>query len=163
MRYFRKELPENPVYIMGQPFRFDFFATEDAVLIAELDKCVHRQMGGVVSITEAEYAEEVKKKEQSAKYASSSNGNQFGRRQEIVAPQFQHLNLGLDQSGRRVAAVVANPSSRRGGLLAQQALPQRDEIRAPNAVSRPEMPDPIQIPTPAQFAKPPTAKVGDLK
>lgn len=162
MRYFKKELPENPVYCRGQPFRFDFLATDDMLLISELDKCIRKQMGGVISITEAEYTEEVKKKEQSIKSGNNSNGSP-SRRQELVAPQFQHLSLGVDQDGRRVAAVVANPSSRRGGLLSQQALPQRESIQAPNGVGRAEMPDPIQIPTPAQFAKPPTAKVGDLK
>lgn len=159
MRYFKKELPDNPVYCLGQPFRFDFLATEDAVLISELDKCIRKQMGGVIAITKEEYEEELKKKEASPQFGGSSNGSPL-RRQEIVAAQFRHLNLGVGQDGRRVAAVVANPSSNRRGLLAQQALPQREAAQAPTMA---QMPDPIQIPTPAQFAKPPTAKVGDLK
>ena len=161
MRYFLKEIPTNPIYVMGQPYRFDFLATEDPLLISELDKCIKHQRGGVVAITQETYEAEVKKKEASIQFGSNSNASP-SRRQELVAAQFQHLNLGVDQDGRRVAAVVANPSSRRGGLLANQALPQRESIQAPN-MARADMPDPIQIPTPAQFAKPPTAKVGDLK
>src|SRR5574342_967290 len=63
MKYYRKEIPESAVYIFGQPFRFDLLATEDVPLIHELDKCVRKQMGGVVEITKEIYDIELKKKE----------------------------------------------------------------------------------------------------
>lgn len=63
-RYFSKEIPENPIRLSnGVPLRFEFLATEDTNLQAELDMAISRSVGGVVEINAAEYDELLKKKE----------------------------------------------------------------------------------------------------
>jgi len=148
MKYFRKEIEQSPVYIRGQPFRFDILATEDAMLIAELDKCVRRQIGGVIEITEAEYQDESKKKE--SEQLSRNSSNPLQHRAELKS-----LNLPPD---RRAVEVVANPGGRRNGMFARPQMGDRPQPR-----SNEPMPDPIQIPSPSTFTIPPTAKLSDLK
>jgi hypothetical protein len=148
MKWYSKELPDAPVYVNGFPLRFDFLATEDPTLIAELDKCAHRGMGGVVSITQEEYEVEVKKKDSSIQ--SSNSLNPPPHRTELQA--FHRVDA------KRVAEAVANPASRRGMF----ARPQTGD-RPVHQNQQESMPDPIQIPSPNAFVVPPTAKLSDLK
>lgn len=152
-KYYRKELENQPVFIFGHPMRFDFLATEDVVLISELDKCAARGIGGVISITRELYEEEVKKKELEMSNGNSKPHPSTPHRQEILSPN-------LD--GRRVAEVVANPRGSRG-MFARPQTGDRQGWPPQNRQGGDDrhgpMPDPIQIPSPAQFAPPPTAKI----
>ena len=148
-KFYAKEIPESPIFINGHGLRFDFMETEDSMLIAELDKCVARGVGGVMSITQEQYSEEIKKKELSASLNGSLKPQQ---RQEISA-------LRLD--ARRVVEAVANPAPR-AGMFAKPQIPT-DQL-ANGRVSQP-MPEPIEVPTPESFVvmRPPTAKIGKSK
>lgn len=94
--YFEKELPEQAIYIQGRPFKFDFLATEDDFLIAELRNAARSGVGGVIEITQQQYDEGLKKKENS-KLSQPS----FQRRTEI-APQW------WSGGAARPAVVVGN-------------------------------------------------------
>jgi len=136
-KYYQKELPESPIFVRGAPLRFDIMATEDPVLIGELTNCVNGHFGGIIEITEEQYAEELKKKESRKASNASSNSQQW--RQELSA-------LHQPQRNAAVAGSFARP---------QQPLPDQ---MSPSP--RVPMPDPLTVPTPADFVfKPPTAKV----
>lgn len=156
MKYYRKEIPTQAVYIFGQPFRFDFLATEDVALVHELDKCIRKQMGGVIAITKDEYDAELKKKE--SEQQLSANSNSLQQRRELRA-----LNQPLPE--RRAVEVVANPGGRRNGMFARQQMGDRGGISAHQGGDgrNGPMPDPIQIPSPSQFTTPPTAKLSEMK
>lgn len=156
MRYFSKEIPESAVVINGNSMRFDILQTADPLLIQELDACIHRGVGGVVSISEAQYQEEVKKKQ--AGNSSHNNLNPRRQRQELSANQL--LNL-------RAAAGAGS-----GNANGQFAQPQMGRPNTPNnsfGLPRAQgpSPDPIEVPTAesfaASFSKPPTAKMSEVK
>lgn len=135
-KFYSKELPDQPVYVNGFPLRFDIVETEDPTLIRELDNCVRNGMGGVVAITQEQYAEEVKKKELGILSNGSSNKPPW--RTELSANQ--RLN----------AAVV-------GGSFAKPQQPPQVAIeRQPQ-----QMPDKLSVPDASEFViKPPaTAKL----
>lgn len=154
MRYYSKEIPDSAVFINGAAMRFDILETNDAVLIAELDKCIARGIGGVLSITAEQYAEEAKKKAEGN--SSGFNSNSKPQRRELSAHQL---------GGLRAAGANGNGSG-------QFAAPQQPE-RARNQhglgpVREPaKMPDPIEVPTAESFAgvftKPQTAKLKDMR
>ena len=154
MRYFQKEIPDSAVFVNGSAMRFDILETNDATLIAELDKCIARGIGGVLSITEEQYAEEAKKKAEQISSGFSSNNRP--QRRELSAHQL---------GGLRAAGESGNAHG-------QFAAPQQPE-RARNQhgmgpIREPaKMPDPIEVPTNESFAgmftKPPTAKMKDLR
>lgn len=148
-RHFKKEIAEAPVFVLGHPMRFDILQTEDPTLIAELDKCVARGVGGVIAISPEEYAEESKKKEQSNLLNTNSKPHQ---RQELSA-------LRLD--ARRVVEAVGNPAPRTG-MFAKPQIPT-DGHRLQQTAQ--PMPEPIEVPTPESFVirQPPTAKASELK
>jgi hypothetical protein len=150
MKYYRKEIPDQAIYVFGQPFRFDILATEEVPLIHELDKCIAKQRGGVIAITQEEYEVEVKKKatEQLLRNASQPH-----------RPELKSSNLNL-QPERRVAEAVVNPGGSRQGMFARQQM-DRQGIAAHRQQEL--MPDPIQIPSPNQFITPPTAKLSEMK
>jgi hypothetical protein len=162
MNYFRKELPESAVYVNGFPMRFDFLATEDPALVAELNKCVAKGVGGIVSITKEEYDLELSKKNAATSPEALRPHPSLPHRQEIISPNLH---------GPRVAEVVANPGGSRNGMFARpqvgdrQGWPPQNRVGNGSDARHGPMPDPIQIPSPAQFAPPPTAKVNpnDLK
>lgn len=137
MKYYSKELADQPVYIFGQPMRFDFIPVEDAALIAELESCIRRSVGGISEITKSQFDEEVKKKEQEK--LLGNNSKQPPHRVELTA--FQLGNPG--------AAVASRFAARQQG-------PPAPQIQHP-------MPDPIEVPTAASFQLPPVAKMKDLK
>ena len=153
-KFYAKELPESPVYVAGHPLIFDFMETEDAALISELDKCVARHVGGVVEISEAQFTEEVKKKE---------NGNKSA---DSLRPKLQRTELQAVQWGAQHAAGV--------GVNGQFAKPKfQREQRPHNRPGLPSgnspngshaMPDPIEVPTAESFGeiRPPTAKLKDI-
>jgi hypothetical protein len=160
-KYYRKELENQAVFIFGHPMRFDFLATEDPALISELDKCAAKGIGGVVSITKEQHDEELKKKETlELSNGSSKPHPSTPHRQEIVSPNLH---------GPRVAEVIANPGGRRNGMFARPQMGDRQGWPPQNRQGGDDrhgpMPDPIQIPSPQQFAPPPTAKINpeDLK
>lgn len=147
-KFYQKELPESPVYVSGHPLIFDFLETEDAALIAELDKCVMRGVGGVSSITPEQFAEEVKKKAHGNPSAGSLKPRQ--QRQELTAVQWDAL---------RVAGDAVSPG--------QFAKPQQPDHRPHRRHGLPNpnvaMPDPIEVPSVESFpevsSKPPLAKL----
>lgn len=61
-RYFKKEIPSNPLYLPNgkrAPFKISkgvgILATNDEVLLSELDKVIARRVGGVIEIGECDY------------------------------------------------------------------------------------------------------------
>jgi hypothetical protein len=160
MTYFKKELPEQAVFVAGFPVRFDFMATEDPLMVSELTKCANKGVGGVIAITKEIYDEELSKKNAALSNGSSKPHLSTPHRQEIISPNLH---------GPRVAEVVANPGGRRNGMFARPQMGDRQGWPPQNRQGGDDrhgpMPDPIQIPSPAQFAPPPTAKINpnDLK
>jgi hypothetical protein len=150
IKHYKKEIPEAPVFVMGHPMRFDLLETQDPTLIAELDKCVTRGIGGVMSIAPEEYSEEIKKKEL---WSQSNNSLKPQQRQELSA-------LRLD--ARRVVEAVGNPAPR-VGMFAKPQVPTEDRNRS-NGNGQP-MPEPIEVPTPESFVvkQPPTMKMSEAK
>ena len=148
MRYYRKEIEESPVFIAGHPYRFSILATEDTILITELDKCAIRGVGGVIRITKEEYDSEYEKKNQLNLLNLSSKPQQ---RQEISA-------LRLD--ARRVVEAVSNPAPRTGMFAKPQVPPASDSHRNGAPV-----PEPIEVPSPESFQvrPPPIMKLSDIK
>jgi len=61
-RFFAKELPDQPIYIAGRPYKFDFLATDDNWLISEFESAIRQGVGGIVEINQAQYDESLKKK-----------------------------------------------------------------------------------------------------
>jgi hypothetical protein len=155
MRYYQKEIPESGVIINGTTMRFDLLETEDSILISELDKCIERGVGGVVSITKEHYDDEVKKK--GSGLSSPNSLKPLHQRQELSANQL---------AGLRAAGVVSSNAD------GQFAAPQMGRNHTPNnrfglPNGKAQMPDPIEVPTAddfsAAFAKPPTAKMSEVK
>lgn len=153
-KYYRKDIPEMPVYINGTPLKFEVLETADGSLIQELDKCIAFGRGGVISIGKEEFDEAVKKKENET--ISESGYKQKLRRPELSAPmRNQNHAAGADV---RVSGAFAGPQFERdhkprnaGGLPGGAA--------GPNA-GRPA-PDPIEVPSAADL-KPPTAKLSQI-
>lgn len=151
-RYYLKELPETAVYIAGSPMKFDLLETADPLLISELNKCVTRGVGGIIEITETQYRDELKKKEQESN--SRRSLNQPRGRQELSA---LHARRAAEARGK-------GSSFLHNGMFAP---PQND--RQPHSpVSGRPMPDPIEVPSPSVFSgvflkKPPTAPASEIE
>lgn len=129
-RYYSKELPESPIYLSsGQPMKFDVMTTSDAWLISELDAAIQNGVGGIISITKAQYDDAIKKKS-----LGQSPVNSPHSRQEISALHHQPIPPRAFQRADRVAVAGSNPQT-------------------------PPLPDPLQVPDPAQFIMP---KVGKM-
>lgn len=158
MRYYSKEIPESAVFINGTAMRFDILETADQTLVTELDKCIERGIGGVISMTKEEYDEEVKKKVSGL--SSPSSLRQQHQRQELSANQL---------AGLRAAGAVGNNIN---GQFAAPQVPMgrnhtpHSQFGLPNGRAQTPMPDPIQVPSvedfAAAFAKPPTAKMSEV-
>lgn len=159
MRYFSKEIPESGVIVNGTTMRFDLLETEDPILISELDKCIARGVGGVISITKEQYDDEVKKKESGL--SSPDSLNKRHQRQELSANQFLSL---------RAAGAGGNFGNANGQFAAPQVGMGREHTPR-NNFGLPRngnpSPDPIEVPSAADFAaafaKPPTAKMSEVK
>jgi hypothetical protein len=149
MQYYLKEIPETAVIINGVSMRFDILETADPILISELDKCIQRQIGGVVAITKEQFDEEVKKK--ANEKLSGNSSNPLRRRQELSSNLLAGVGAaaGAGRSNGQFATPQtgreSNPHNR-GGL--------------PKGVG--PAPDPIEVPSAGDFAssfdRPPTAK-----
>jgi len=139
IRYFAKELADSPITIFGRPMRFDFIPVEDPGLIAELENCIRRNVGGVTEISKTQFDEEVKKKEQEKLFGNNSK------------PLHQRTELSAFQLG--------NP----GAAVASRFARQQQHVQQPAPQIQHPMPDPIEVPTPASFNLPPVAKMKDLK
>lgn len=61
-KYYLKELPEQAIYIGGKAFKFDVLETNDQWLQSELDSAIRQGIGGIISLTKEQFAEESKKK-----------------------------------------------------------------------------------------------------
>src|ERR1043165_9747981 len=101
-RYYRKELANNPIMLSnGVPLRFEFLATDDCNLQAELDMAMSRHVGGVVEITQAEYDDLLKK-------------NTKPTQQPPVPRSFPSLGPQVLPKSRVADSVVAAESPRSG-------------------------------------------------
>lgn len=139
MKYYAKDLPESPVFVLGHPMMFEFLETGDPTLIAELDNCVRRGVGGVREISAETYAEELKKKELEKRFGNNSKP--------------QHRRTELSFIGSPGAAAHGSSFTRR----------QQPEVNHAPSVNGQPMPDPIEVPVASSFALPPTAKMKELK
>jgi hypothetical protein len=157
MKFYQKEIPETAVVILGNSMRFDILETADPILIVELDKCIARGVGGVISISEAQFQEELKKKKEGLLSPDSLNRPRM--RQELSANHL--LNL-------RAAGAGGNFGNANG----QFAQPQVGRAHTPNnsfGLPRAQgpAPEPIEVPTAesfaASFTKPPTARMSEVK
>ena len=131
MKFYRKELPTQPIYVNGRPMLFDVTATEDPVLISQLDAAIAGHRGGIESITEEEYQSEVQKKTTEKRSGDDSRNRRF----ELSAI---HL-------GAHAAAGAVNLSSSDVRIPGQ---PVSTAVRLPSGR---ELPDPILVPSPNQF------------
>jgi hypothetical protein len=153
-KFYAKELPESPVYVAGHPLIFDFMETEDSALIAELDKCVARHVGGVVEISEEQFIDEIKKKETGNNSANSLRPRL--QRTELQAVQWDALRA----AGGGVSSQFAKPQLQREHRPHNRSgLPSG---ASPNGTH--PTPDPIEVPTAESFGeiRPPTAKLKDI-
>jgi hypothetical protein len=155
-KWYQKEIPEMPVYVHGTPIKFEVLETADPVLIEELDKCIKFGRGGVAPITKEQFDELAQKKTNETR--SESGFKQSQHRHELSAP---NLNLSHAVDG-------ASPDVRFGGIMAKAQ--ERDHTPhnrfglrggAPGPAPARPMPDPIELPTPADMA-PPTAKLSEV-
>jgi hypothetical protein len=115
MRYFKKELPTNPLslpdgrkihFLYNDPNDYGWFRTEDGYYIAELDNAINRRVGGVLNSDEAEYAAFEQKKSESPSTSSPR------RERELLSAQMFHslrnqkvqvLGAGAEAAGAGVA------------------------------------------------------------
>lgn len=137
------------MFINGHPFRFDVLATSDPSMIAELDKCVARGVGGVIAITQEEHDLELKKKDSLS--PSSSNSNQRPHRAELSALL----------APRAVEAVNRGGAFNPNGMFAR---PQEPQVNMASRMPSRAMPDPIEASSAESFkgsfvVKPPLGRV----
>ena len=151
------------VYINGTPLKFEVLETADPTLIAELDRCIQFGRGGVFSISAEEFAEESKKK-------LSETNSESGYKQRRQRLELSSLHINPNRVAGAVSAEVgqtfASPQlSPFGGPLEGRAHTPRNQFGLPGGPAGPSgakpMPDPIELPTGADF-KPPTAKMSDV-
>jgi len=139
--YFKKDLPESPIYVFGHPMRFDLLMTEDAAMAQELTNCANRHVGGITVLNKEQFEEEVKKKTAENGSGNSSKPKQW--RTELSHPF------------RPEPSVVA------GGSFARPQIPQVPIAQAPRVGP---MPEPLSVPSPESLVvpKPPTAKMSKV-
>jgi len=143
-RYFRKELPETPLYLpTGAPIRFDevsdgygYYATSNGYEAAQLIKCASEHRGGVEEITEQQYSEYLKKKSETPLFRPP-------KQRPFIGPQ----SLGSPFDPSRSAAGA------RGNVVGQMA-----DGRVIDSFAHPQKPEGIQVPK--SFAKPRVIKIG---
>lgn len=109
MRYFWKALISNTLSAGGKTIQFDpvgggrgVIATDDPEIIAVLEPRATARVGGVRELTEAEYAEEVKKK------SGTSLPRKSPERQAIQGPA---LGSSLLQPAESAAAAASDPDA----------------------------------------------------
>jgi hypothetical protein len=154
-KFYRKDIPQMPVYVHGVPLKFELLETADAALIEELDKCITFGRGGVMSITKEEFEDEAKKKPTGT--LSESGYKQRQQRVELSSPLLNQ-NL-VAEGGINIGGQFARPQD------IGRAHEPREKFGLPNGAVGPgggrPMPDPIEVPRTADM-KPPTAKLSEL-
>lgn len=152
-KYYRKDIPEMPVYIHGTPLKFEILETADAALIEELDRCIQFGRGGVSGITKEQFDEEAKKKPTAT--LSESGYKQRQQRVELSS-QLQSQSLVAEAAGINLGGQFARPQD------IGRAQTPNEKFGLPGGAVGPAggrpMPDPIEVPKPADM-KPPTAKL----
>lgn len=154
-KFYRKDIPQMPVYIHGTPLKFEILETSDQMLIEELDKCIAFGRGGVSEMTRAQFEEEAKKKP-----TGTSSESGYKQRQTRLELSSQLLNQNLvAEGGINIGGQFARPQDigRVATPHEQFGLPGGSVGPAPG---RP-MPDPIDVPKPADL-KPATARLSEL-
>lgn len=156
-KFYRKEIPELPVYVHGAPLRFEVLATEDSSMIVELDLCITKGRGGIISITEEQYTEEVKKK--GSAILSGYDWKHRQQRQELSALHL--LPNAADAVSAQGGSIFANPQlgGREHKPHNRPGLPTGTGPSGGRA-----MPDPIEVPSVKDLTptKPPTAKMSEV-
>lgn len=155
-KYYKKDIPQMPVYVRGTPLKFEIMETSDAVLIEELDKCIQFGRGGVESITREQFEEEAKKKPSGT--ISESGYKQRQHRVELSSPLLNQ-NLAAD-AGINIGGQFAKPQD------VGRAHTPHQQFGMPNGVGPAQppkhpMPDPIELPKPGDM-KPKTAKLSEV-
>lgn len=128
MPYFKKEIPETPVYLpVGKAITFEaidrdygYLATNDGYVIDQLQKLISSRRGGVSEITQAEYEEWVQKKTQLSLQPLQP------RQRTTIGPQ------GRNQLRNQAGAVVPDAASvvgvmANGQPISSFAMGQRSE------------------------------------
>jgi len=154
-KFYRKDIPQMPVYVRGTPLKFEILETQDPILIEELDRCIAFNRGGVMSISQQEFEEEAKKKPSGT--ISESGYKQRQQRVELSSPLLSQ-NLVAD-AGINIGGQFARPQD------VGRAHTPHESFGLPNGAAGPAggrpMPDPIDVPKPADM-KPPTAKLSEV-
>lgn len=97
--WYEKELPDQSIYIGGRSYRFDLLETSDQFLIQHLDNAAKKHVGGIIKLTQEEYA-------QKKTNPSSASLRGPGKREEVrqkVVSNFQRRQRGAS------AAVEGKP------------------------------------------------------
>lgn len=159
-KYYMKEIPELPVYVHGTPIKFDILETSDQVLIEELDKCIARGVGGVMSITAEVFAEELKKKELGNSSLFSSQP--LHKRQELSALHSLKAPVAGDEKRFDFGGTFAKHQEREHTPHNMAGLPS--SFNGPSNPGPKTMPDPIELPALSEFktTKPTTAKLSEV-
>lgn len=155
-----KEIPELPVYVRGTPIKFDILETSDQVLIEELDKCIARGIGGVMSITAEVFAEELKKKELGSSLLS--NSQPLHKRQELSALHSLKAPVAGEEKRFDFGGTFAKQQGREHTPNNNHGLPT--SFNGPSNPAPRQMPDPIELPTAGdlKIQKPTTAKLSEV-
>ncbi len=156
-KFYRKDIPEMPVYIFGKPLKFEILETADPALIEELDKCIQFGRGGVIAMTAEQFEEEAKKKPSGT--SSESVYKQKRQRLELSSPLSMHDLAAEGANDVRISSAFAQPQEREATPHTRFGLPSGTGP-APGSGSKP-MPDPIEVPK-AEEMKPPTAKLSEV-
>lgn len=87
--YYSKELPDQPLYINGAPYRFEFLATDDPALIKHLDNAAAKHVGGIIKIDKAAYdqAQDLKKKGSQPSFSQKRPGREEVRQKLLPSRQ----------------------------------------------------------------------------
>lgn len=122
MRYFKKEIPTNPLslpdgrkirFLYDDPQDYGYYATDDGYYIAELESAIARHVGGVLPSTEAEYAEFEQKKRE-----SPSPGSHRQERDLLSAQTFRFLR------NQRIQVLGAGAEDATNGAAKVEPPPQ---------------------------------------
>jgi len=160
-RYYRKEIPEMPVYVNGVPLKFEVLETADQALIDELDKCITHGRGGIAACSKEEF--EVESKKKPSEINSESGYRQNRQRLELSALSMPQNPAAGEASGVSISPAFAAPQfdPNHTGRVHNP----NNRFGLPNGANGPAggrpMPDPIELPAATDF-KPPTAKMTDI-
>lgn len=151
MRYFKKEIPLNPLRLpngrtvefeYGDPNDFGFLKTEDGFTIAELDKAIAARRGGVLNSNETEYGE-FQKKNNDTQLANWQPGQQ----QVLSAQTLGMATIQAFRRGQRGEPGSAAAHAATGSQMRQAPGPPNG-ARPPQPPKAPaEPPAPLEVPS----------------